>query len=336
MFPIFVAQGKSQTRFKVGYIDQTGRVIVDPVFEDGTLFYEGLAAVKIKGGRWGLIDSSGEFVIPPTLWNRCQFQEGLACLATKSGVWGVINRTGNFVVEPKYSLMFPFCEVRAVARIGEWEKSRYGFIGRLGNEIVPTAFHRAWNFSEGLAAVKLAHLWGYIEPSGLFKIAPRFEGTGKAKRSVDIRAGRFVNGFAPVWAGQDFYRFIDTTGALAFEGGFEDANSFSEGRAVVKLGGRYGFIDTMGKLAIDFRFTLARDFSEGLAKIEEKEPRAGVATPVGFIDPDGRMVIPPRFSSAESFRGGLSLVTTDDSIGYIKKSGEYVWQGPFVDYGVLC
>jgi len=28
-------------------------------------------------------------------------------------------------------------------------------------------------------------------------------------------------------------------------------------------------------------------------------------------------------------------VTTEDSIGYINGYGEFVWQGPFVEYGVV-
>lgn len=48
------------------------------------------------------------------------------------------------------------------------------------------------------------------------------------------------------------------------------------------------------------------------------------------------MVIEPRFYSAESFYNGLSLVTTQDSIGYIDKHGEFVWQGPFVEYAFCC
>jgi hypothetical protein len=48
------------------------------------------------------------------------------------------------------------------------------------------------------------------------------------------------------------------------------------------------------------------------------------------------MVIAPAFYSAESFHDGWSLVTTEDSIGYINELGEFVWQGPYVEYGVLC
>jgi hypothetical protein len=334
LFPIFVRQGKGLTRFKVGYIDHQGQVLIDPIFDEGTRFYEGLAAVKVKG-RWGVINADGSFVIQPKSWGWCRFREGFASISVK-GNWGVIDRNGNFIVEPRYDYVGPFKEGLALIRVGESEKARYGFIDKTGVEVIPPKLHGAKDFSDGLAAAKVVNLWGYIVSSGAFKITPRFDGTGSGKRWPDTRAGYFVKGLAPVWAGQDYYRFIDTTGCFAFEDGFDGANSFSEGRAVVKRGKHFGFIDTEGRMAIECRFTLARDFSEGLAEVEEKEPRVGFSPPSGFIDLEGQMVIQPTFCSALSFQNGLSLVTTEDSIGYINKLGEFVWQGPYVEYGVLC
>jgi hypothetical protein len=299
------------------------------------LFAEGKASVQVKGGRWGVIDTSGNFVIQPELWNWCRFQDGIAPLATKQGKWGIVDKAGNFIVQPIYSSIGPFANERALVRIGEGSDTRFGFIDPTGAELIPLNFRKARHFSEGLAAVKVANLWGYILPSGVFRITPRFDGTGKAKRYPDARAGAFVDNLAPVWAGQDYYRFIDTNGSFAFEGGFDDANSFSEGRAVVEQGNRFGYIDKDGRTVIECRFTLARDFSESLARVEVVVSRSGFSPLTGFIDRDGNMVIAPQFYSANDFVSGLSLVSTDSSIGYINKSGEFVWQGPFVDYGVV-
>jgi hypothetical protein len=335
LFPIFVPQGKSKTRYRVGYIDKAGRLVIDPVFSQGTRFAEGKAAVQVKGGRWGVIDANGSFVIQPQLWNWCRFQDGLAPLATKEGKWGVIDEIGNFVVQPNYDTIGPFENERALVRTGEGSEARFGFIDRTGAEVIALEFHRARHFSKGLAAVRVAHLWGYILPSGVFQITPRFDGTGSAMRYPDIRAGAFADGLAPVWAGQDYYRFVDTSGSFAFESGFDDANSFSEGRALIKQGNRFGYIDKDGRTAIECKFTLARDFSEGLARVEMEESRSEFSPPTGFIDREGNIVIPPQFCSANDLVDGLSLVSTDDSIGYINKLGEFVWEGPFVDYGVV-
>lgn len=333
LFPIFVRQGKSRSRFKVGYINQTGNVVIDPVFDDGTRFYEGLASVKVRG-RWGAINTGGEFVIQPAAWGPCRFHDGLANISVK-GKWGIIDRHGEFLVSQRYDYIGPFRDGLALFRLGEGNRGRYGFLDKNGSEAIPPLFHDAKEFSEGLAAASVGSLWGYIAPSGVFQIKPQFDGSGKGKRWPDTRAGRFVNRLAPVWSGQDYYRFIDTKGRYAFEGGFDDANSFSEGRAVIKQGNRFGFIDTEGSVRIECRFTLARDFSEGMARVEEKESRIGFSPPSGFIDVQGRMVIQPTFFSAESFRDGLCLVTTQGSIGYIDKTGGFLWQGPYVEYGVL-
>jgi hypothetical protein len=161
LFPIFVRQGESRARFKVGYINLKGDVVVAPVYDDGTRFYEGLASVRVRN-RWGIIDTSGGFVIQPGLLSWCRFHEGLAAVSVK-GTWGIIDRTGSFVMRPRYDHLESFREGRAVFRIGKFEERqtwRYGYLDRSGSEEIPAVFHKAYGFSEGLAAAKVANLMG--------------------------------------------------------------------------------------------------------------------------------------------------------------------------------
>ena len=149
LFPVFVRQGTSRTRFKVGYINRLGETVVAANFDDGTRFYEGLAAVRVKS-RWGVINTRGEFALQPTLRNWCRFREGLASLATRNGKSGVIDQAGNFVVQPKYDYVGTFEEGLALIRVGECEKARYGFIDKTGAEVIPRNYTvpgvslRAW------------------------------------------------------------------------------------------------------------------------------------------------------------------------------------------------
>ena len=56
---------------KWGYIDKSGKIVIEPQFDDASSFSEGLAAVCLGDycplrGKWGYIDKSGEYVWEPT------------------------------------------------------------------------------------------------------------------------------------------------------------------------------------------------------------------------------------------------------------------------------
>jgi len=50
---------------KWGYIDTTGKIVINPQFDEAWWFSEGLARIKI-GDRWGYIDKTGKYVWEPT------------------------------------------------------------------------------------------------------------------------------------------------------------------------------------------------------------------------------------------------------------------------------
>jgi hypothetical protein len=77
--------------FKYGYIDETGKMVINPMFESAEMFGEGLAAVCVghgcyyslpsdkpkEEGKWGYIDKTGKFVINPQYDSASPFDNGL-------------------------------------------------------------------------------------------------------------------------------------------------------------------------------------------------------------------------------------------------------------------
>jgi hypothetical protein len=59
---------------KWGYIDKTGKFVINPQFDFARDFSEGLAAVKI-GGKCGYINKTGKIVIKPQFDDARDFQK---------------------------------------------------------------------------------------------------------------------------------------------------------------------------------------------------------------------------------------------------------------------
>jgi hypothetical protein len=70
-----IMKGKLSLRY--GFIDKTGKVVIEPTFNWAEPFMEGLAAVKV-GKRWGFVDPTGRLVIEAKYETASSFREGLA------------------------------------------------------------------------------------------------------------------------------------------------------------------------------------------------------------------------------------------------------------------
>jgi hypothetical protein len=109
--------------------------------------------------------------------------------------------------------------------------------------------------------------------------------------------------------------YINKTGKMVIEPQFDAFQGFGEGIAPVVVNGKWGYIDKMGKMLIAPQFGYVRGFSEGLAAVS-------VNSKEGFIDRTGRLVIAPQFDYAPDFHGGLTPVRVSGKSGFIDKTGK--------------
>lgn len=125
-------------------------------FEWAESFSEGLALVGING-KTGFIDKTGRIVINPVfdpvgsfsfgMPSFCGFNGGLAAVSKGglSGSMGCIDRSGSFVIQPLYDCIWPFSEDLAPFN----KNGRWGFIDRKGTEVIPARYEFVEGFSEG-------------------------------------------------------------------------------------------------------------------------------------------------------------------------------------------
>ena len=267
--PFSEGLARVEINLKNGFIDTSGKFVIEPQYYIAFSFSEGVAAVSIEPpGTWGYIDHKGNFVIPPKFQWAGNFSEGIAEVlivpdpaAPNIDKSSYIDKTGNLIIKDSYDWAELFSDGFALIAEDKPNSSAYfnrkAFIDRNGNRVTEF-FQNAESFSEGLAAVEVNSLWGFIDTTGAIVIPPIY----------DFVLRPFTEGFAAVNCENDKSAFIDKTGKKITECMFEEAWAFSEGLASVQTADKkFGFINTKGKFVIKPQFDYADSFLNGLAKV---------------------------------------------------------------------
>src|ERR1017187_10137738 len=187
---------------KWGFVDTTGKWVIDPQFEGAKNFANGIAPV-IVGGRTGYIDKKGKFVVNPQYDYGVEFYDGYASF-TNGGKSGFIDTKGRVVSEAKFLSAGWFSEGLAPVQTEEG----WGFIDRTGEMVVSPQFDSAEGFQNGLARVTALGKEVYVTTAGAFVVDP-FPGTNvraeKARLAAEVaqaaaaRGSRVEEGIVAEW-----------------------------------------------------------------------------------------------------------------------------------------
>jgi hypothetical protein len=92
-----------QTKDNWAVLNESGKTVISNLMEYHPHCFGGPLPVQFaKNKKFGFIDQSGRTVIEPRFnYARC-FSEGLAAVRTDTG-WGFVDKSGGFAIQPKYS-----------------------------------------------------------------------------------------------------------------------------------------------------------------------------------------------------------------------------------------
>jgi hypothetical protein len=164
-------------KWKYGFIDKNGKVVISPMYESALNFSNGLSAVSKKSDKgketlWGYIDTEGKVVINFQFQSAGSFYDDLAPVSNGKQ-YGFIDKTGKYAINPQFEEVSRFQNGLAVFKQGK----NYGFIDKQGKIIINPQFLEAYPFSDNdLALVKSSdEKWGFISKDGKYAINPQFE-----------------------------------------------------------------------------------------------------------------------------------------------------------------
>jgi hypothetical protein len=313
-----------------GFADAGGNVVIKPQFTAAWPFHEGLAAVRQKD-KCGYIDKTGKIVIPFQYVSAGSFHNGSAIVATEEKVGeeildneilylncSIIDMQGNVLRALGFLQQYAFFDDILLIKHSasdDWHllDSEYKEVASVGSNV------EVFSYSEGLALAndKANRCYYYVDKFG--------------KQAFDGRyqfAESFSCGRAAVMTDTGKWGYIDNTGAMVIPGKFDYVNPFGEGLACVSMPGHgWVIIDNSGKemCMIDSIKDMFPSgyFSDGRCVVDFME---NMRHRYGYIDTNGKLIIDGIFDDAAPFVNGIAQVLVDGKIGYIDKSGKYIWE----------
>jgi len=173
---------------KWGFVDKTGKVIINPQFKAVSNFSDGLCGVKNDDGKWGFIDKEGTITINYQFDGANDFKNG-KCIVTSANKDGVIDKEGKYIINPQFSDMQIDGNIFLVSQDG-----KYGWCDEDGKLIINPQFGQAYPFNgNNITSVQSGKSYGYIDKDGKILINAQFDNAlpFNGKLALVVSASKF-------------------------------------------------------------------------------------------------------------------------------------------------
>nr|WP_241254687.1 WG repeat-containing protein [Brevibacillus sp. SYP-B805] len=322
-------------------LPQNNRYTVGPMFDEIKYSYASPIRKVRKGAFWGWMDNSGKVVVQPVYDAVNEPSEGLVAV-NKDGKWGYCSLQGTVVIPLRYDEVRPVSKGRARINIdGKW-----GMIRADGSLLIPNDYDQLSEDDEtGLFVVEKDGKTGVLDQHGKPIVPPVYDDVMISKELVKLTLGSKVGFYdvnsktttEPQFDGLLFTGYPDVLtfqkgdkwGAITVAGKViippvYDEIAFDwrqeESRvARVRLQQKWGYVDTEGKEIAPPIYEEVGPFREGIGPVKQNGKW-------GYISGDGQLMTGLIFDEAEPFEDGLGKVRWNGHVTYVNRQGAIVYQ----------
>lgn len=206
-----------------------------PVWDPWYYDYETVPTIRVQRGY---IDSSGRVIASPS--NDRVFKRGeKGILIRNNGRYGWVNKEGTFIAHTVYPGLIPEEEDHVL--LAQNDSKKWGILSMdNGSTLVPFSYDSFSALGNGIYGYKLKDRWGLISKDGTVITEPVFRALS-----------REGDGLIPVKT-KEGWKFAGPDGKdrITFQEEASDVTPFHDGRAGVKIRGKWGLIDTTGRFVV--------------------------------------------------------------------------------------
>jgi hypothetical protein len=319
-----------------GYINEDGKEIIKPLYEENSFFSEGLAAVK-QNGKYGYINKSGKLIIPFAYDEAEPFLNKTAVVSGDKK-FGLINQVGDTLINIQYDDLTDPVEDISIGIIDE----QSGYISKTGKKITEFIYDVAGDFKDGFSIFGIDDKFGILGKNGKQVIKPDYD------QILYIENGLFRARKNNMWG------IITGSGEIIVPFIYNMISDFSEGKALVVKKAKCGVINQEGKIIVPLNYIFSENllntalFKNGYMLIRQKIKSVLIDSsgtkfnasnfedigmpgdnliPVkknkkwGYITATGKVKIPVKFQSADAFENNIARIIIKGKTGVIDTSG---------------
>ena len=188
-----------------GYLDQKGKVVIEPVYQEAGDFTDGKALVTITEGEQALIDLNGKVLKKYSFARVGGLTEGLIKYVDQdTQKWGFASLDGDEIITPAFVYADNFIDGKAIVWV---DYTDFGLIDREGKDVLKPKYTNIEVLGEGKYAVSRGDMFSYF-------FIPKAIYNQEGKQLTDFLyydLGQFQNGYISVCDGKETY-FLDQYG----------------------------------------------------------------------------------------------------------------------------
>ena len=284
----------------VGLLDELGREVVEPRFEDIKVLNAELVAV-MDDGQWMVINLDGETVLPKG-YEQVQVWEGQYLVYKSKQRWGLVDKTGFVISAP----IFDEIQLKESRYFFTRKGENWGMLSLEGRELIPNIAGEIKLFNDSLFFYKQGNHWGAVGVDGFKLIPPNYDYYSKIS-----------DHFIKLHANNTYYVYSIPCQAIISRGDYDDYYPFSKKYIISKKNRKLGLIDWCGQVILTALYNeiQAYDLNQFRVNYEGKW---------GVVRSSQEAVIPFEYDYIAPLRGRVCMVKKDDLFGVVNYLGEEV------------